>query len=195
MFISSIPYRQPRASHRPYRTEEAKLNALRYRSTRYHPTHLRANPRISDINPPRATPSVAPSHVDKAMVVPKEHQQNLLRTMGRQTGVLYRRQTLPASGHYVTFSVKTTDCDGRNFRRARQRFANSHRDSRKWEQLPNVGGTCAESSEPEFRSNCRGVCATCARRIQESVSGGRTERYLRTVGICCSRAARHSLNF
>jgi hypothetical protein len=32
--------------------ESAKLNALRYRSTRYHPTHLRANTRISDINPP-----------------------------------------------------------------------------------------------------------------------------------------------
>jgi hypothetical protein len=32
--------------------ESAKLNALRYRSRRYHPTHLRANTRINDINPP-----------------------------------------------------------------------------------------------------------------------------------------------
>jgi len=61
--------------------EAEKLNAWRYRSRRYHPTHLRANTRISDINPP-ATPSVAPSNVDKAMRVPKERPRKLLRLIG-----------------------------------------------------------------------------------------------------------------
>ena len=37
--------------------ESAKLNALPYRSTRYHSTHLRPNTRISDITPPRTETS------------------------------------------------------------------------------------------------------------------------------------------
>ena len=38
---------QLRASHKPWRTEAKELNALPYRSTRYHRTHLRVNMRMT----------------------------------------------------------------------------------------------------------------------------------------------------
>jgi hypothetical protein len=63
--------------------------------------------------------------------------------------VLYRRQTLPASGHYGTFLVKAklmTDCDGRNSRHARN-SVETHIVILAMVYMPNVGGTCAEPSE------------------------------------------------
>lgn len=63
--------------------------------------------------------------------------------------VLYRRQTLPASGHYGTFLVKAklmTDSDGRNSRQARN-AVETHIVILAMVYLPNVGGTCAEPSE------------------------------------------------
>ena len=45
---------QPRASHRPQRMGSTKLNALPYRSTRCHRTHLRTNMKVTDIRLPPA---------------------------------------------------------------------------------------------------------------------------------------------
>jgi hypothetical protein len=50
------------------------------------------------------------------MRVPKEDPHKLLRSVEKRSRVLWRRQTLPASGHFGTFSVRTklmTDFGGR----------------------------------------------------------------------------------
>ena len=76
--------------------ELARLNALRYRSTRYHPTHLRANMKMTNITPPRTETS----------------QQQALRIhilMGNARAKSTPTQVIETSGEEVAGVIQATD--------------------------------------------------------------------------------------
>lgn len=61
---------QPRASHRPYRTESHSPNPLRKRSTPYHLLHARVKLRINSIATLHSSVSIA-STISRAIRMPK----------------------------------------------------------------------------------------------------------------------------